>query len=85
MKPDNLPEIVELLELKGRIHLPGVTISLEYRRCGKNCGGCPHGPYLYARDRASHKRKYLGSLTNIRRSAALRQPQELPTAQGDTS
>jgi hypothetical protein len=84
LRPDSLPEIVDILEVKGRIHLPGVIISLEYRRCGKNCSGCPHGPYVYARDRLSHRRKYLGSLKNIRRSRALRHPPPLPTTPADT-
>ena len=34
----------------GPVQLAGFTLSLEYRRCGK-CQRCPHGPYLYARDR----------------------------------
>jgi hypothetical protein len=36
-----------------------LIISLEYRRCGKNCSGCPHGPYIYARARGQ-ERTYLG-------------------------
>ena len=24
-----------------------MTVQLERVRCGKNCKGCPHGPYLY--------------------------------------
>jgi hypothetical protein len=42
------------------VHLGSITLSLEYRRCGK-CSRCPHGPYLYARDRTGH-RTYLGPL-----------------------
>jgi len=26
---------------------PGLTIQLEEIMCGKNCRGCPHGPYYY--------------------------------------
>ncbi|MGB9485777.1 MAG: hypothetical protein WCD04_06670 [Terriglobia bacterium] len=35
--------------------------QLEMRNCGKKCGGCPHGPYLYVyqRDGSLIKPKYL--------------------------
>lgn len=47
----------------GPVQLAGFTLSLEYRSCGK-CQRCPHGPYLYARDRTG-RRHYIGSPSRL--------------------
>lgn len=40
----------------------GGWIEIKWVKCGKNCRGCPHGPYLYARWREGKRlrSKYLG-------------------------
>ncbi len=41
----------------------GVSYQLEFVRCGKDCMGCPHGPYWYAyyrRPRGKVVSKYIG-------------------------
>ena len=47
----------------GPVHIGSITISLEYRKCGKNCRTCihgsGHGPYVYTRQQASTRRSYL--------------------------
>jgi hypothetical protein len=42
------------------VGIKNVRYQLEFRDCGKHCGTCPHGPYLYAyhRDGAIIKQKY---------------------------
>lgn len=44
------------------IDAPAVSMYLEKRSCGKDCSGCPHGPYIYAywRDGDKVRAKYLG-------------------------
>lgn len=38
------------------------TLRSEWVKCGKGCGGCPHGPYWYAYWRAEGKvhKRYVG-------------------------
>jgi len=40
----------------------GISYQLEKILCGKNCKGCPHGPYWYAYFRKSGKvvSRYIG-------------------------
>lgn len=40
----------------------GVSYQLEKVKCGKNCHGCPHGPYWYAYFRRGGKvvSRYIG-------------------------
>jgi hypothetical protein len=45
--------------LRTGLRLGPITVYSERRRCGKNCSGCPHGPYLYAKDHTG-KRTYIG-------------------------
>lgn len=39
-----------------------MTYQAEWVRCGKNCNGCPHGPYWYGywREGGRLHRKYMG-------------------------
>lgn len=41
---------------------PGLTIQLEEVMCGKDCRGCPHGPYYYGYFRQGGKLRsvYIG-------------------------
>ena len=38
------------------------TFRAEFIRCGKGCGGCPHGPYWYAYQKVAGKlkKRYVG-------------------------
>lgn len=49
----------EILEEK---HTDAVTYRLEKVSCGKNCKGCPHGPYWYGywREGGKTRSKYIG-------------------------
>ncbi len=40
----------------------GETLRSEWVRCGKRCGGCPHGPYWYAywREEGRVRKRYVG-------------------------
>lgn len=42
------------------------TVVTKKQQCGKDCGGCPHGPYrwLVTRDGDSLNWEYLGKATN---------------------
>jgi hypothetical protein len=55
-------ELIARLEVRP-LHLGTLTISLEYRKCGK-CSRCPHGPYIYIRDKTG-KRRYLGAAARL--------------------
>ena len=46
-----------------------MTFRLERVSCGKNCKGCPHGPYWYAywREGGKTRSKYIGKNLNPRR------------------
>lgn len=47
-----------------RIHSGGCHV-VKMVRCGKNCRGCPHGPYLYRVTKVNGRQvwKYLGKAT----------------------
>ncbi len=50
-------------EVVDRQYLEGVSYQLEKVKCGKDCKGCPHGPYWYAYYRSPHGKvvsKYVG-------------------------
>jgi hypothetical protein len=49
----------EILEEK---HTDAMTYRLEKVSCGKNCKGCPHGPYWYGywREGGKTRSKYIG-------------------------
>ena len=49
----------EILEEK---HSDSMTFRLERVSCGKNCKGCPHGPYWYGywREGGKTRSKYIG-------------------------
>jgi hypothetical protein len=53
------PDGREILEVKNE---GSVTYRLERVSCGKNCKGCPHGPYWYAywREGGKTRSKYVG-------------------------
>lgn len=44
--------------------MPKETLRCEYIRCGKKCGGCPHGPYWYAywKEGGRTRKRYIGKL-----------------------
>jgi hypothetical protein len=54
------------------------TLRCEWVRCGKGCGGCPHGPYWYAywREGGKVKKRYVGK--GDPRTHAPDPPPELP-------
>jgi hypothetical protein len=43
-------------------HSEAMTFRLERVSCGKNCKGCPHGPYWYGywREGGKTRSKYIG-------------------------
>ena len=43
-------------------HSDSITYRLERVSCGKNCKGCPHGPYWYGywREGGKTRSKYIG-------------------------
>jgi hypothetical protein len=47
-----------------------MTFRLERVSCGKNCKGCPHGPYWYGywREGGKTRSKYIGK--NLRKFGA---------------
>jgi hypothetical protein len=51
-------------------HSDSMTFRLERVSCGKNCKGCPHGPYWYGywREGGKTRSKYIGK--NLRNSGA---------------
>ena len=51
-------------------HSDSMTFRLERVSCGKNCKGCPHGPYWYGywREGGKTHSKYIGK--NLRKSGA---------------
>lgn len=61
IEPEDIPEKKnrEVVSVKkaGKI-----TYQLEKVYCGKNCSGCPHGPYWYAywKEDGQTKSKYIG-------------------------
>jgi len=57
--PMELPEGNEILAVKKS---GSMTYRLEKVSCGKNCKGCPHGPYWYAywREGGKTRSKYIG-------------------------
>lgn len=57
----------EVLEVR---HSDSMTFRLERVSCGKNCKGCPHGPYWYGywREGGKTHSKYIGK--NLRKSGA---------------
>ncbi|MDM7939889.1 MAG: hypothetical protein QUS07_06055 [Methanothrix sp.] len=48
-------------------HSASMTYRLERVSCGKNCKGCPHGPYWYGywREGGKTRSKYIGK--NLRK------------------
>jgi hypothetical protein len=66
-KPDELPHRQEVLEIR---ESGSVTYRLERVSCGKNCKGCPHGPYWYGywREGGRTRSKYIGkSLSGMKK------------------
>jgi len=59
LKPEEPPSRREVLEVK---ESGSVTYRLELVSCGKNCKGCPHGPYWYGywREGGRTRSKYIG-------------------------
>jgi len=57
--PDELPVGREVLREE---KLRSITYRLERVSCGKNCKGCPHGPYWYGywREGGKTHSKYIG-------------------------
>jgi hypothetical protein len=57
--PVELPKGNEILAVKNH---GSMTYRLEKVSCGKNCKGCPHGPYWYAywREGGKTRSKYIG-------------------------
>ncbi len=57
--PAKLPEANEVLAVENQ---GSMTYRLEKVSCGKNCKGCPHGPYWYAywREGGKTRSKYIG-------------------------
>lgn len=57
----------EILEER---HSDSMTFRLERVSCGKNCKGCPHGPYWYGywREGGKTHSKYIGK--NLSKSGA---------------
>jgi hypothetical protein len=56
---DELPKEREILNLKT---VGSITYRQEKISCGKNCRGCPHGPYWYGyrREGGKTRSKYIG-------------------------
>ena len=66
-KPEELVSRREVLEVK---ESGSVTYRLERVSCGKNCKGCPHGPYWYGywREGGRTRSKYIGkSLSGMKK------------------
>ena len=59
LKLEELPSRRAVLEVK---ESGSVTYRLERVSCGKNCKGCPHGPYWYGywREGGRTRSKYIG-------------------------
>jgi len=59
-----LPKANEILAVENQ---GSMTYRLEKVSCGKNCKGCPHGPYWYAywREGGKTRSKYIGK--NLRK------------------
>jgi hypothetical protein len=50
-----------------KVHTSGsMTFRQERVSCGKNCKGCPHGPYWYGywREGGKTRSKYIGKILN---------------------
>jgi len=65
---DDLPVNREVL----KVHTSGpTTYRLEKVSCGKNCKGCPHGPYWYGywREGGKTHSKYIGKNLNSTETA----------------
>jgi hypothetical protein len=60
-----LPEGREVLTVK---RSGSVTYRLERISCGKNCKGCPHGPYWYGywREGSKTRSKYIGKNLRVK-------------------
>jgi hypothetical protein len=56
---DELPKDREILSVK---MAGSITYRQEKISCGKNCRGCPHGPYWYGywREGGKTRSKYIG-------------------------
>lgn len=66
-KPEEPPSSREVLEVR---ESGSVTYRLERVSCGKNCKGCPHGPYWYGywREGKRTRSKYIGkSLSGMKK------------------
>jgi len=62
---EDLPDDREVLD----VQTTGcITYSLEKVSCGKNCKGCPHGPYWYGywREGGKTHSKYIGKSLSSR-------------------
>ena len=59
LRADDLPKDREILNVK---MAGSITYRQEKISCGKNCRGCPHGPYWYAywREDGKTRSKYIG-------------------------
>ncbi|MDD4161972.1 MAG: hypothetical protein PHW87_05770 [Methanothrix sp.] len=60
---DDLPANREVLKVQTS---GSTTYRLERVSCGKNCKGCPHGPYWYGywREGGKTRSKYIGKNLN---------------------
>jgi hypothetical protein len=60
-QPPEVPERADR-EVVEKTVIGAITFQLERVRCGKNCNGCPHGPYWYAYYRSAGRvvSKYIG-------------------------
>ncbi|VVB71997.1 Uncharacterised protein [uncultured archaeon] len=58
-REEDLPANREVLKVKTS---GSMTFRLERVSCGKNCKGCPHGPYWYGywREAGKTRSKYIG-------------------------
>jgi hypothetical protein len=59
LRAEELPDDREVLDVQTT---GSITYRLEKVSCGKNCKGCPHGPYWYGywREGGKTRSKYIG-------------------------
>lgn len=68
--PNKSPNQSGSREVLEERHSDSMTFRLERVSCGKNCKGCPHGPYWYGywREGGKTHSKYIGK--NLRKFGA---------------
>jgi len=71
-QPDELPDSREVLEVRTG---GSTTYRLERVSCGKNCKGCPHGPYWYGywREGKKTRSKYIGKSLPVTETKMVKQ------------